>query len=100
MQETLEMWVLSLGQEDPLGEVNPLQYSGLENPMDRGAWLAGVHKVAQSQTRLKRLSMCVCDTWSMHAYTGMHVCEHTHVHTHTHTHHTSVHGTISGDGFH
>ena len=31
---------LSLGQEDPLGEGNgnPLQYSCLENPMDRGAW--------------------------------------------------------------
>ena len=38
MQET---WVQSLGQEDPLekGMVgNPLWYSCLENPMDRGAW--------------------------------------------------------------
>ena len=35
---------------------NPLQYSCLENPMDRGAWWAAVHGVAQSQTRLKRLS--------------------------------------------
>ena len=34
----------------------PLQYSGLENPMDRGAWQATVHAVAKSQTRLKRLS--------------------------------------------
>ena len=32
---------------------NPLQYSCLENPMDRGAWLATVHRVAKS---LKRLS--------------------------------------------
>jgi len=34
-----EMWVQSLGQEDPLekGIVTPLQYSCLENPMDRGA---------------------------------------------------------------
>ena len=31
---------------------NPLQYSCLENPMDRGAWWATVHGVAQSQTRL------------------------------------------------
>ena len=29
---------------------NPLQYSCLENPMDRGAWWAMVHRVAQSQT--------------------------------------------------
>ena len=28
----------------------PLQYSSLENPMDRGAWQATVHRVAQSQT--------------------------------------------------
>ena len=35
------------------GEVNnnPLQYSCLENPMDRGAWLAIVHRVAKSQTQ-------------------------------------------------
>ncbi|KAI4549586.1 hypothetical protein MG293_001916 [Ovis ammon polii] len=31
---------------------NPLQYSCLENPMDRGAWQAAVHGVAKSQTRL------------------------------------------------
>ena len=29
---------------------NPLQYSGLENPMDRGAWQATVHRVTKSQT--------------------------------------------------
>ena len=32
---------------------NPLQYSCLENPMDRGAWRATVHRVAKSWTRLK-----------------------------------------------
>ena len=32
---------------------NSLQYSCLENPMDRGAWWATVHVVAKSQTRLK-----------------------------------------------
>ena len=31
---------------------NPLQYSCLENPMDRGAWWVTVHGVAKSQTRL------------------------------------------------
>ena len=35
---------------------NPLQYSCLENPRDRGAWWAAVYRVAQSQTRLKQLS--------------------------------------------
>ena len=32
------------------GISNPLQYSGLKNPMDRGAWQATVHGVAKSQT--------------------------------------------------
>ena len=32
------------------GNGNPLEYSCLENPVDRGAWWAAVHKVAQSQT--------------------------------------------------
>ena len=31
----------------------PLQYSGLENPMDGGAWWAAVHGVAKSRTRLR-----------------------------------------------
>ena len=35
---------------------NPLQYSCLENPMDRGAWCTVVHGVAKSQTPLKQLS--------------------------------------------
>ena len=34
------------------GYGNPLQYSGLENPMDRGAWQATVHMIPMSQTRL------------------------------------------------
>ena len=45
------------------GNGNPLQYSRLENPVDRGAWWASVHRVAQSRTWLKRLSMHAC----MHA---------------------------------
>jgi len=35
------------------GHGNPLQYSCLENPMDREAWWATVHKIAKSWTRLK-----------------------------------------------
>ena len=39
------------------GNGNPFQYSRLENPMDRGAWRATVHKVTKSQTQLKQLSL-------------------------------------------
>ena len=38
------------------GNGNPLQCSCLENPRDKGAWWAAVYGVAQSRTRLKRLS--------------------------------------------
>ena len=37
------------------GHGNPLQYSWLENPMDRGAWQAVIHRVAKSRTQLKWL---------------------------------------------
>ena len=40
------------------GHGNPLQYSCLENPMDRKAWRATVQRVAESQTWLKRHCMC------------------------------------------
>ena len=42
------------------GHGNPLQYSCLENPVDREASWASVHRIAQSRTRLKRLSMHAC----------------------------------------
>ena len=35
------------------GHGNPLQYSCLENPMDKGAWQAAAHRVTQSQTQLR-----------------------------------------------
>ena len=56
------------------GEGNscPLQYSCLENPMDRGAWWAIVHGVAE-------LNMTEQQTLT-------HTLSHTHTHTHTHTH--------------
>ena len=43
------------GLESSLGEENgnPLQYTCLENPMDRGAWQATVHEVIKSQTLFK-----------------------------------------------
>ena len=46
------------------GHGDPLQYSCLKNPVDRGAWRATVHVVAKSQTQ-KQLSM--------HAYTTIHL---------------------------
>ena len=45
-----------LGRSPGGGNGTPLQYSCLENPMDRGAWRATVHGVAQSRTQWKRLS--------------------------------------------
>jgi len=50
-----EIQVGSLDQEDPLeeGMGNLLQYSCLENPMDRGAWQVKVQEVTQSRIQLK-----------------------------------------------
>ena len=42
-----------LGKSPGEGNGNPLQYSCVENPMDRGAWRATVHRVRQSWARLK-----------------------------------------------
>ena len=52
-QEVLRGYTICYGE----GNGNPLQCSCLENPVDRGAWWAAVHRVSQSRTRLKRLSM-------------------------------------------
>ena len=49
-------WGRSLGR----GQDTSPQYSCLENPMDRGTWQAIVHRIAQSRTWLKQLSM---PTW-------------------------------------
>ena len=50
MQET---WALSLGREDTPGEgnVNPLQFSCLGTPTDRGAWWATVHSQKDLETK-------------------------------------------------
>ena len=52
-----------LGRSPGGGHDNPLQYSCLENSMDRGAWRVAVRGVAKSWTRLKRLSMHAHDPW-------------------------------------
>ena len=44
------------GRSSGGGHGNPLQYSCLEDPMDRGAWQASVHKAAKSQTQLSDLA--------------------------------------------
>ena len=49
MQETQES-ISGLGRSTGVGNGNPLQYSCLKNPMDRGAWWATVHGVAESDT--------------------------------------------------
>ena len=56
--------VLSL-KKKKIGEDNgtPLQYSCLENPMDRGAWKAAVHGVTEGQTRLSNFTF----TFHFHA---------------------------------
>ena len=46
---------------------NPLQYSCLENPRDRGAWWAAVYGVEQSRTRLKRFSSSSTHIWTSQA---------------------------------
>ena len=50
-------WVMKIMER---GHSNPLQYSCLEDVMDRGAWRAAVQGVARHWTGLKRLSMHTC----------------------------------------
>ena len=45
------------GRSPGEGNGNPLQYSCLDNPMDRGAWSATVHGAAKSQTRLSNFTL-------------------------------------------
>ena len=54
-----------LGRSPGEGNGNPLQYSCLENPMDRGAWRATVHGVAKNRTRLSDFT---------HTHVYMYVC--------------------------
>ena len=58
-----------LGRSLRRGNGNSLQYSCLENSMDRGAWQTTIHRTANSWTQL---SECAC----MHAYTHLHKYAH------------------------
>ena len=60
---------LGSGRSPGVGNGNPLQYSPLENSMDRRAWWATVHGVTKGRKWL-----------------SAHTCTHTHMHTHTHAH--------------
>ena len=51
------MYTLLYIKQIRVGNGNPLQYSCLENPMDRGDWLATVRGFADSWTQLKQLSI-------------------------------------------
>ena len=57
--------ILGLGRSPEGRHGNPLQYSCLENLMDRGAWRATVHRVAKSQTQLKWQHACIRGTYTM-----------------------------------
>ena len=53
------------GRSPGEGNGNPLQYSCLENPMDRGAWWATVHGVTKGQTRLSDFIFTEQDCYTM-----------------------------------
>ena len=53
-----EGWIPGLGRSPGGGHGNPLQYSRLENPVDRGAWWPTVYRVTKNRIRLKRLGTC------------------------------------------
>ena len=55
-----EGWILGPGRSPGRGHGNLLQYSCLENLMERGAWQATVHGVTKSWTLLKQLNMHAC----------------------------------------
>ena len=58
MQEAQETQVRSLSQEYPLekGYGNPLLYSCLENPMERGAWLVTIQRVSKESDMTEKLN--------------------------------------------
>ena len=58
------------GRSPGRGSGHPLQYSCLESPMDRGVWQTTVHKVAKSQTWLKRLSTYPAQSLGTHSSQG------------------------------
>ena len=86
-----ETWVWYLGWEELLenGNDNPLQYSCLENSMNRGAWRATVHGVAKSQIQLSDYTftffsciyICVCAC--IYEFICIYKCLYIYTHTQT-----------------
>ena len=72
MQEPQEMQFRSLGREDSSGggHGNSVQHSCLENPMDRGAWQAMVHRVAELDTTEATEHACLrrCMVYMYHIF--------------------------------
>ena len=68
-----EIQVRSLGQEDPLreGHGNPLQYSCLENLMNRGSWWSTVHGISRSQKRLGTHTRVHTQTQTTHTHPSL-----------------------------
>ena len=58
--------VPGLGRSPEEENGNPLQYSCLDNPMDGGAWLATVHGVAKSRTRLSNFTITITKLLVLH----------------------------------
>ena len=74
------------GRSPGRGHSNPLQYSCLANPMDKGAWWAIVHSVTKSQTQLKQLSMHACMLSGITASSLTHTYKDPPLATYSHSH--------------
>ena len=61
------------GRSSGGGHGNPLQYSRLGNPMDRGTWQATAHGGHKESDRTEHVCECAC--------TCVSTCAHTHTHT-------------------
>ena len=68
------------------GHGNLLQYACLENPMDRGAWLAAVHRVTKSRTALEQLNTALNDV--LHQMNFVSIYIHTHIYMCVYTYRT------------
>ena len=64
-----------LGRSPGEGNGNPLQYSCLENPMDRGAWRATVHRIAKSQDMIERVNNNQCQGQTLHQQKKLQLAE-------------------------
>ena len=80
--------ILGLGRSPGGGNGTPLQYSFLENPMDRGAWQATAHGVTKSQTQLNTHSeiskLRPSGPINLSVFVNKVLLDHRHVHLLTH----------------